>query len=156
MDIQLRPVAPADLSIFFEHQRDPVACRMAAFTADDPNDRAAFDAHWQRILANDTITVRTILADGAVAGHIATFLREGDLEVTYWIDRAMWGRGIATAALTAFLGVVATRPIHARAAADNASSLRVLERCGFAPFGRDRGFASARGEEIEEVILILR
>ena len=156
MDIELRPVAPADLPIFFEHERDPVACRMAAFMADDPNDRDAFDAHWQRVLANDTVTVRTILADGAVAGHVASFLREGDLEVTYWVDRAMWGRGIATAALTALLDIVTTRPIHARAAADNAASLRVLERCGFAPKGTDRGFASARGEEIEELILILR
>ncbi|MFG0286149.1 MAG: GNAT family N-acetyltransferase [Phycisphaerales bacterium JB039] len=154
--VELRPVAPADLPVFFEHQRDPVACRMAAFTARDPDDRDAFDAHWQRILADDTVTVRTILADGAVAGHIASFLREGDLEGAYWIDRAMWGRGIATAALRAFLDIVTTRPIHARAAADNAASLRVLERCGFQPFARDRGFASARGEEIEEVILILR
>lgn len=129
---------------------------MAAFTAEDPGDRAAFDAHWQRIFANETNTVRTIVADGAVAGHIASFLRDGDLEVTYWIDRAMWGRGLATGALRAFLDVVTARPIHARAAADNIASLRVLERCGFLQCGRDRGFASARGEEIEELILVLR
>ena len=154
--IELRPVAPSDLPIFFEHGRDPVACRMAAFTAADPGDRAAFDAHWQRNLAKEANTMRTIVADGAVAGHIASFLREGDLEVTYWIDRTMWGQGIATGALSAFLDVVTERPIHARAAADNSASLRVLERCGFTPYGRDRGFANARGEEIEELILILR
>lgn len=154
--IELRPVAASDLPIFYEFGRDPVACHMAAFTAKDPADRAAFDAHWQRNLANETNTTLTILADGAVAGHIASFLREGDLEVTYWIDRGLWGRGIATGALKAFLDIVTARPIHARAAADNSASLRVLERCGFAICGRDRGFANARGEEIEEVILILR
>ena len=41
--VTLREVQPADLPFFFEHQRDPVAVRMAAFTAADPDDRAAFE-----------------------------------------------------------------------------------------------------------------
>ena len=47
------------------------------------------------------------------------------------------------------------RPLYGRAAADNLGSLRVLEKCGFVRVGSERGFASARGEEIEEVILRL-
>jgi RimJ/RimL family protein N-acetyltransferase len=31
----------------------------------------------------------------------------------------------------------------------------VLEKCGFVVTGRERGFANARGEEIDEVVLIL-
>ena len=43
----------------------------------------------------------------------------------------------------------------ARAAADNAASLRVLAKCGFEVVGEDRGFANARGEEIDEYVLEL-
>ena len=45
------------------------------------------------------------------------------------------------------------RPLHARAASDNAASLRVLAKAGFVPVGREVSFAPARGAEIEETIL---
>lgn len=77
-------------------------------------------------------------------------------EVTYWIGRPYWGRGAASAALRHILGIVPERPLHARAAADNAGSLRVLEKCGFVVTGRNRDFAHGRGEETEEALLILR
>ena len=79
----------------------------------------------------------------------------GEREVTYWIDRACWGRGVATAALRGLLAQVPERPLYARAAADNAGSLRVLEKCGFRESARARGYARARGEEIDEVVLTL-
>jgi len=41
-------------------------------------------------------------------------------------------------------------------AKDNIASVRVLEKCGFVISGYDQGFANARGEEIEEVIMILK
>ena len=47
-------------------------------------------------------------------------------------------------------------PLYARVAKDNAASIRVLDKCGFKLHDEDRGFANARGEEIEEYILILR
>jgi RimJ/RimL family protein N-acetyltransferase len=47
------------------------------------------------------------------------------------------------------------RPIYARVAKDNVASLRVLEKCGFTITGQAKGFANARGEEIEEWILEL-
>src|SRR6266480_3404117 len=48
--ITIRNVETSDISIFFEQQLDLEANRMAAFVRDDPHDRAAFDAHWKRIL----------------------------------------------------------------------------------------------------------
>jgi RimJ/RimL family protein N-acetyltransferase len=155
-DVLLREVTEADLPTFFDQQLDATANRMAAFTAADPTDRDAFAAHWARILADHGVTIRTILSGGHVAGHIASFARSGKLEVTYWIGREYWGQGIATRALRAFLVDVDTRPIYARVAQDNIASIRVLEKCGFQVAGEDRGFSSARGEEVEEFILQLR
>ena len=40
--------------------------------------------------------------------------------------------------------------------AARSASLRVLEKCGFMIAGYGRGFANARGEEVEEVVLELR
>jgi RimJ/RimL family protein N-acetyltransferase len=156
--IALRPIRDADLPIFFEHQRDPVACHMAAFTHADPDDRAAFDAHWARIRSTPGVVNRTIVeaADAeAVLGHVGAWQDEGCWEVTYWIDRAHWGRGIASAALALLLRELDTRPVLARAASDNLASIRVLERCGFVATGTDRGHANARAAEIEETLFRL-
>ena len=155
MTLRLREVADPDLPVFFDHQQDAEACFMAAFTAEDPSDRAAFDAHWAKVRANATVITRTVEVDGAVAGHVASWIQDGQRELTYWLGRDHWGRGLATQALTAFLAEVDERPLFARAAADNAGSIRVLEKCGFRPCGTDRGFAHARGAEIDEVILTL-
>lgn len=155
-DLHLREVTDSDLPIFFEQQLDPDANHMAAFTSRDPADEEAFTAHWTRILADRTNTNRTILVSGQVAGNIACYEDEdGRPEVGYWIGKDYWGKGIATAALRAFLTVVTVRPIYARVAKDNLASLRVLQKCGFAIIGEDKGFANARGQEIEEYLLKL-
>lgn len=155
MEVVLREVQDSDLPVFYRQTNDPEAARMAAFTPEDPADRASFDAHWERIRSSADTLTRTVLADGAVAGSAAVYGHPGSREVTYWIDRAYWGRGVATAALRELLAQVPERPLYARAAADNAGSLRVLEKCGFRESARARGYANARGEEIEEVVLLL-
>jgi RimJ/RimL family protein N-acetyltransferase len=154
--IRLRDTAEADLPLAFEWQRDPVANRMAAFTAKDPADREGYMAKWTKLLADPTIISKTILLDGRPVGTIAKFELEGRPNVTYWIDRAYWGRGFATHALSLFLGVVPIRPLYASAAKDNVGSLRVLEKCGFRVTGVKKGFANARGRKIEEVMLELK
>lgn len=154
--VQLRDVTEADLAVFFEHQQDPAAVHMAAFTAKDPADKAAFLSHWQWILSDDTITNKTILVDGRVAGHIGSFIQFGHLEITYWLGREYWGQGIATEALTAFLEIQKTRPIYGGAAKDNLASIRVMEKCGFTLISQSKGYANARRQEIEEVTLELK
>jgi RimJ/RimL family protein N-acetyltransferase len=154
MEIALREVNDSDLPVFFRQMNDPEAVRMAAFTPKDPADRDAFDALWKRIRSSDAVP-RTVLADGDVVGSAAVYGEPGEREVTYWVDRAYWGRGVATAALRARVAEVPERPLYARVAADNEGSLRVLEKCGFRPTERARGFANARGEEIDEIVLTL-
>lgn len=154
MDIALREVHDSDLPVFFRHTNDPEALHAAAFTAADPADRDAFDAHWKRVRASSAVT-RTVLADGDVVGHAAVYGEPGEREVTYWVDRSHWRRGIATAALRALLAEVPERPLRARSAADNAGSLRVLRACGFHVTEQTRGYANARGAEIDEYVLVL-
>jgi RimJ/RimL family protein N-acetyltransferase len=154
-ELELREVEPADLDCLFRHQLDPEAVRMAAFVGKDPSDRTAFDLHWAAILGSARNINRTVVAGGQVAGHIAVYPNGDDFEVTYWLGREFWGRGLATRALERMLALVPVRPIMARAVADNIGSLRVLQKCGFKTIGRDRGFANGRGEEVDELILRL-
>jgi len=136
--IRLRDVEADDLGIFFEHQQDPVAVAMVAFHS---RDRAEFAQHWAALLADETILKKTIVvlsavsadspAQNQVAGHISSWTSDGKREVGYWLDRAFWGRGVATEALTAFLRLEQTRPLYASAAKHNAASIRVLQKCGF-------------------------
>jgi RimJ/RimL family protein N-acetyltransferase len=155
VEITLRDVRDADLEVFWALMSDEQAQHMAAVTRGYHYDRAAFDAHWDTVRSDPAVIMRTVLADGEVAGHAAVFGPPDEREVTYWVDRAYWGRGVATAALAGMLGLEHTRPVHAHAAADNTGSIRVLQKCGFVITGRGRIFAQARGEEIDEVALTL-
>ena len=155
-ELVLRNVVNHDLPIFFEYQLDPEANSMAAFTAKDPTNQDAFMAHWHKILADETNIVQTILFHGQVAGSVSSYEEEGKPEVTYWLGKEYWGNGIATWALHEFLANHnQTRPIYARVAKDNLGSRRVLEKCGFKIIGESKGFANARGQEIEELLLEL-
>jgi RimJ/RimL family protein N-acetyltransferase len=151
----LREVRDEDLAVLFEQWADPVAAHMAAFTPPDHMDRDAFERRWSRIRADETAIARTIVVDGEVVGSISSWGNPDKREVTYWIGRSYWGKGIATGALNAFLTVDRSRPLHARVAYDNVASRRVLEKCGFRVVGTERGFAEARSGEIEEFVLRL-
>ena len=138
----LRAVEPADLPIFFEHQRDPVALVMAGM----PRPRAArrSTSTGRGSWPTTPSRIRTIVADGEVAGNVLSFERDGRREVGYWIGRDHWGRGVATAALVAFLGEEEARPLHAGVEPHNGGSLRVLEKCGFAVCGEEDGLVILR------------
>jgi RimJ/RimL family protein N-acetyltransferase len=150
-DLRLRPVAISDLELFFEHQRDPVALRMGLLTS---RERPEFDAHWARILADPLGVLRTVECDGAAAGYVSSFVRDGMREVAYWYGRQHWGKGIATAALRTFLGEVHERPLFARVIADHAASRRVLEKVGFRVAARESTVEDS-GIEVEELLLRL-
>jgi RimJ/RimL family protein N-acetyltransferase len=151
-DVQLRDVIESDLPIFFEQQLDPEASQMAAFPA---RGKDVFMAHWNKILADDSILIKTILFHGDVAGNIVCFDQLGEREVGYWLGKEYWGNGIATKALEKFLKQIETRPLYAHVAKHNLASRRVLEKCGFMISGEDNFFSQMLGKEIEEYILVL-
>jgi ribosomal-protein-alanine N-acetyltransferase len=148
----LRDMTEEDLDVLFDIQDDEVAQHMAAFTSPDGDERDSYLAKWRKILANDEITKKVIVLEGQVVGSVGAFAVEGDTEVTYWMRRDLWGRGLATAALAELLSVVTVRPLWARAAADNVGSARVLLRNGFMRMGEETSYAEARGAEIKEHI----
>ncbi len=94
----LREIEDRDLGVLFEHSSDRDAIRMAAFTSPEFDDRTSFERRWARLRSDSSTTNRVIEIDGRVVGHIASFDLEGRREVTYWIGREDWGRGIATRA----------------------------------------------------------
>jgi RimJ/RimL family protein N-acetyltransferase len=155
MNVSLRPLEDRDLDMIFEQVTDPESIRMAAFTAEDQTDRRAFLNRMSRVRADPSVSNRVIDVDGAIAGTIASFPIDDQREVTYWVHRTHWGKGIASAALELLLAETDERPLYARAASDNIGSLRVLEKAGFRRIGVNRDFAPGRGEEIEETILRL-
>lgn len=153
----LREVEESDLEIFFEFERDPEAIHMAAFTAENPTDWSAFQARWKRILAAPSVIARTIVRGDQVMGSVLSYEESGRPEVTYWVGKPYWGQGVATTGLQLFLETVdRRRPVRARVAKDNAASIRVLEKCRFEVIHESRGFANARGVEIDELELELR
>ena len=148
----LRDVREDDLDVFFEQQREPEGVAMALFPA---REREAFDAHWRRVLANDSNVVRAIEVDGEVAGNIGSWEQDGRRLVGYWIGRDFWGRGIATSAVSE-LAAELGRPLHAWVASSNLGSIRVLEKCGFVQVGSRAEHDERFGEVVEELLFELR
>ena len=146
----LRDVTEDDLPVFFEHQNDPEAIRMAVWP---PRDRDAFFDHWRRILRDDELIAKTIVSGDEVAGNIGSFERDGKRYVGYWVGREFWGQGLATKALAELVAEL-DRPLYAEVAATNIGSVRVLEKCGFTVVGTVTEQAESFGE-IELLVMEL-
>ena len=152
LHVTLRTVEDRDLDVFFEHQADPQAVEMAAFPA---RDKDQFAAHWAKVRADETLVVRTILADGMVAGNIGCWQQDGQHLLGYWVGREWWGRGVATQALALLVDEVSIRPLYAHVAVHNVGSIRVLGKCGFRRDRVQEAEAPASDDGIEEFIFVL-
>ncbi|AUP79660.1 GNAT family N-acetyltransferase [Flavivirga eckloniae] len=150
--IRLRQTEKTDLEHFFLFQLNEEANYLAAFTSKDPTDKTDYFEKWTKLLDDPKINIRTILDNETVVGSIVKFEIEGQAEISYWLDKSFWGKGIATMALKEFLIIENTRPIFGRVAFDNLGSQKVLEKCRFIKTGVDKGFSNARQAEIEEFI----
>ncbi len=151
--VRLRPVERGDLPRMYELQRDPDSNRMAATI---PRDREAFDSHWAKVLGDPSVASRVILVGEEFVGIVSCFPRDGADHVGYWIDRAYWGRGIASRALRLLLQDVTKRPLTATAATSNAASLRILQKCGFVVTQVRHDPATDRYPECEVAVHVLR
>jgi RimJ/RimL family protein N-acetyltransferase len=130
VEVRLREVRDEDLEVLYEYQLEPESNAMAGV---EPRDWEGFRAHRARIAVNPDAIVLAIVVDGdGVVGDVMSWRNsQGVREVGYRIGKAFWGRGIATAALAAFLAEQAERPLYAHVVMHNLGSIKVLERCGF-------------------------
>ncbi len=154
--MKLREVQPADLDSFFEHQQDPEAMEMAAFTAKNPADRGVFNYHWSLMLKDPNTFIRTIEVDGEVSGNIVAYPYEDAHEISFWTDKKYWDKGITTSAVDAFLAEFTPRPLRARVVTDNVGSKKILDRRGFVVIGENEDFANARAAVVKEYIMELK
>ena len=152
-EVQLRNVEDRDLEVFFDHQADPQAVEMAAFPA---RDKQQFAAHWAKVRADDANVLRTIVADGLVAGNIGSWQQDGQQFLGYWVGREFWGRGVGTQALALLVDEVSIRPLYAHVVVHNVGSIRVLEKCGFRRDAAQEAQAPGSDDGIEELIYVLR
>ena len=139
--------------------RNPDRPRKQRDAGTKPRTREAFFAAWERNFADPGVNARVIGIDGVrgpeIVGSIARFQADGHDCVGYWIARAHWGKGVASRALTMFLGEERRRPLHATAARTNAPSHRILEKCGFRCVGFRMGEETERfvAREIADFVL---
>jgi RimJ/RimL family protein N-acetyltransferase len=151
--VRLRDFERDDLPRMYDLQLDPDSNRMAVAI---PRTKEAFDAHWARCLDNPKNSTRAILFDEVFVGNISCFPIGDEVHVGYWIDRAYWGKGIASRALQLLLAEVTSRPLIATVATSNAASLRVLQKCGFVVERVELSPASDRFPECEEAVCVLK
>src|SRR5688500_16099676 len=105
-------------------------------------------------------TVWAIEVGGEAAGGIGIELH-GDVErvsaeIGYWLGESVWGRGIATEALTAVTAAAFTHfeitRLFAVPFADHAASVRVLEKAGYSREGHLRQSAIKDGRIRDQLL----
>jgi RimJ/RimL family protein N-acetyltransferase len=108
--------------------------------------KAAVGADFQSNVAID-VAGEAVGGLGYVAG---TDVERNSAEVGYWLGEDYWGRGIVTEALILFAAYAFSElrllRLFALPLADNAASIRVLEKAGFVLEGRLRSSCVKHGE----------
>jgi [ribosomal protein S5]-alanine N-acetyltransferase len=110
--------------------------------------------------AEDPPTALAIEVGGAAIGGIGVVLgvdvNHHAGEIGYWLGRAWWGRGLATASVSHFVPWAARTfglsRLFAEVFETNPSSMRVLEKCGFQREGVLRSHAHKDGRYLDQVV----
>lgn len=144
--MSLRDVSNDDLPIFYEHQLDPNATRMAAFPARDWDTHMA---HWHKILRDETVVTKAILMGGEVAGTSSVGNKTASGKSDTGSEVTTGARALPRSPSHSSCSLW-TRPLYAHVAEHNVGSLRVLEKCGFT-VDTEKHEGNA-----EEVVLLLR
>jgi RimJ/RimL family protein N-acetyltransferase len=101
------------------------------------------------------VTLPTSLAPAQIIGCIGLAEQDSEVELGYWFAREFWGKGFATEAARAVIGLARTlghRRLVAGHFVDNPASGRVLRKAGFRATGRIRErFSLARGHTVTSV-----
>lgn len=153
--IDLRALDDDDLDAVYTMLTDAEAVKMAAFTAPDAADRASFDEWIARERTSPDVSLHVVTERGGFAGIVAAFTVGSDREVTCWLARHAWGRGVGAEALRLLVSREPARPLFARAAAGDERFISLLRRLGFAEISRSVQYAPGVDGEVEEVVFAL-
>ena len=114
----------------------------------------------ERIRLQNQPTAFALGVDGHAVGVIGLILQHDinrlSAEIGYWIGTAYWGKGIATAAVTALtkwsMDELKMVRLFATPFADNTASRRVLEKAGYVREGVMRKSAIKDGQIRDQVL----
>jgi len=140
--LSFRPWQPADLPQYRAMLDDPALWHFLPEAQPDPLTEA--DARALIDLSNGAPhhEVRAVLENGRPVGQVRLlFGADGEGEVSYWLGRAHWGRGIARRALHDWTAECRARhpalSLFARIRADHTASQRVARAAGYESRGPD-------------------
>lgn len=156
----LRPWQPGDAAALVRHANDPA---VAANLRDRfPHPYTPADAEqWLKVVAADTpLTNFAVEAAGEAVGGIGlvlgTDIERCSAETGYWLGAAVWGRGLATAAVKGLVGYgfreLGLTRVFAHVFAEHGASMRVLEKAGFRREGVMRRAAVKAGVVRDQVL----
>lgn len=134
--VVLRRAVPSDLAMIHRAMSDPVVMR---YWSTPPHADLATTQDWLygMIVADPAVSDDFVIeVDGQPAGKLGCWQIP---ELGYLLHPAFQGRGLASAALDAFIGYMCGRGLPSlKADVDprNAASLRLLERAGFTVTGQ--------------------
>ena len=119
---------------------------------------------WIDLCAFEADPVNFAIADrhepiGGIGLTLQRGARRQSAEIGYWVGEPFWGRGIATEAVRAFSEFAFAQfdlvRLQAAVFADNAASVRVLEKAGYAYEGRMAKSVVKDGRVLDELLYAL-
>ncbi|WP_200875587.1 GNAT family N-acetyltransferase [Hymenobacter sp. IS2118] len=162
---RLRPFGPADAPALARHANDRLvwqnlgdriphpyaltdAKQYLATLAAAP---AGSDLHWCLEVAGEAV--------GSISLRFKTDVRRRSAEIGYWVGRAHWGRGLATAAVQAITAYGLANfdlvRLYALVFAHNPASGRVLEKAGFVLEARLKQAITKDGHTLDGLLYAL-
>ncbi|MEK9207617.1 MAG: GNAT family N-acetyltransferase [Patescibacteria group bacterium] len=125
--IDLRPMTMKDADRMLEWKNYPETRKFAIASHDD----IKLEDHL-KWLEKNLQYFQIILCDGEVCGAV----RVQDNEISIWIDRTFWGKGIATGVIKK----VSKKGFTAKIVDGNVASMRCFIKCGYLPVSHQDGY----------------
>lgn len=144
---QLRAWSDGDVPTFLALLNDPEVWTWLPETYPDPLTTETAAALIELSNASNHHQVRAVLRNSEIVGQVRLLYDvdpqdAGVAEISYWLGRAYWGKGIGSHVVRmftarSFADNPGIRSIIARVHADNTGSLRILKKSGYSVEGRD-------------------
>lgn len=156
----LRPWLASDAEALVRHANNINVARHLRDRFPHPYTRENAREFLRAVAGADPPTTFAIDVDGEAAGGLG-YVAGSDVErysaeVGYWLGESLWNRGIASEALELFMRYafddLRLLRLYALPLAENAASIRVLEKAGFAREGTLRASCVKYGAPRDQVL----